>query len=127
MNQEDITAIEIVKNLQENLRRTQSNIRNTTLAMAMTLLIALLGSVFWGGGLNNQVYNNKEDIKELTLLVNTFVVKQTETNTSYSKRWETEKLIMISNETIRNLDMLSFWAKTRGFEGFNRGLNKESN
>ncbi len=127
MNKEDVTAIEIVKNLQENLRRTQSNIRNTTLAMAMTLLIALLGSVFWGGGLNNQVNNNKENIKDLTLLVNTFVVKQTEANTSYTTEWDTKELIRISNETIRNLDMLSFWAKSRGFEGFNRSVNKESN
>ena len=54
MSEVDKTAIEMVRDL-------QSNIRNTTIAMVGILLIAVLGAVFWGGVTTNKVTNNEKN------------------------------------------------------------------
>ena len=62
MSETDKAAIEIVRNLQTNIRRT-------TIALIGIFAIALLTAVFWGGGINNQVNTNKDDIGDLTKTV----------------------------------------------------------
>lgn len=125
MNKEDRTAIEIVKDLQNNLRRTQSNIRNTTLAMATTLVLAVFGATFWGGGINNQVKTNTTNIDKVVEIVGEFVIEQKVANESYTTELETAALIKIANDLTLNLSHIAFWAKSRGYEGLPRGYKAE--
>lgn len=113
MSETDKTAIEIVRNL-------QSNIRNTTIAMAGILLIALFGAIFWGGVINNQVNNNEENIDKLTETVNAYIKESRVARGSYLKESELIPFQQAWNEMALNWGHISYWAEAQGYKPLSR-------
>ena len=113
MSETDKTAIEIVKNL-------QSNIRNTTIAMVSVFAIALLMAVFWGGGINNQVDTNKENIKELTQTVKDYITENNKNNNTYVNKSEMIGFQKAWNEISLNYGHIAYWAEIQGYKPLTR-------
>lgn len=129
MSETDKEAIRIVKDLQQNVRKT-------LIALVSIFSIALFTAIFWGGGINNQVDNNTEDIsdnksaiesnaqniKELSDLMKDFVTEQKVKNENFA---EEDDLNELWSKTSTNLAHLSFWAEAQGYSGMPRGMEKE--
>ena len=120
MSEKDQTAIEIVRDLQQSLRATQSNIRNTTLAMVGILLIAVLGAVFWGGAIDNKVDTNEKNIDKLTDVVNDYINESRIAREKYLKETDMIPFQQAWNEMAINWGHISFWAETKGYEPLTR-------
>ena len=113
MSEVDRTAIEIVKNL-------QSNIRNTTIAMVGIFAVALLMAVFWGGGINNKVSNNEKNIDNLTKTVQDYIKEQQKESGEYVKREEIIPFSKAWSEMALNYGHISYWAESQGYKPLTR-------
>lgn len=113
MSEVDQTAIEMVKNL-------QSNIRNITLAMVGILLIAVLGAVFWGGVIDNKVYNNEKSIDDLTEIVSEYIKESRMARENYMKRTDIIPFQDAWNEMSANWGHISYWAESQGYNPLSR-------
>lgn len=122
MSETDITAIQVVKDL-------QSRIQKWVITMVGIFALALISGVFWGGTINNQVKNNTEtgktnsdDIKELTKAVNDYFTEQKIENTNYVTKPELSSVKDYWDATDDNLDQIIYWARSRGFDGVIRKI-----
>lgn len=117
MNETDKTAIEIVKNL-------QSNIRNTTIAMVGIFSIAILMAMFWAGGTNNKVDTNTENIKELTQTVRDYIKENDKCKGNYVNKDEMIGFQTAWNEMSLNWGHISYWAEAQGYRPLTRSQKK---
>ena len=118
MSETDKEAIRIVKDLQKN-------IRNTTLALVSIFVLAILTAVFWGGGIDNQVDTNTKNINDLSTLVRDFVTEQRVNNENTATEKDVETIKEMIQKTSANLAHLSYWAKSKGYEGLPRGIKED--
>jgi hypothetical protein len=128
MSETDKAAIQIVEKL-------QGRIQKWVIAMVGIFAIALLTGVFWGGATNNQVKNNtqtgttnSQDIKDLTKAINDYFSDQRVENTKHVTREEFKKAEDYWDATDDNLDLILYWARSRGFTGeFRSAENGDTN
>jgi len=122
MNETDITAIQVVRDL-------QGRIQKWVIAMVGIFAIALLSGVFLVGGIKNQVETNtgtgktnSQDIKDLTQAMNDYFTEQKVENTKHVTKEEFKTAEDYWDATDDNLNQIYYWAKSRGFDGVFRSV-----